>query len=133
MALAVVKTRPTGESVLEFIHKVENEQKRNDSLVILDYMKEVTKQEPVLWGPSLIGFVHKIVKSSSGREVEWFDIGFSPRKANLSLYVSGYILRDAERMATLGKHKTGSGCLYINKLSDVDWDVLKSIIDDTLK
>ena len=133
MALAVVKTKPTGDSALEFIQKVESEQKRNDSLVILEYMKKVSKQEPVLWGPSLIGFGYKIVKSPSGREVEWFDIGFSPRKANLSLYVKGSILQDTERMSKLGKHKTGSGCLYINKLADVDMEVLKSIIDDTLK
>lgn len=133
MAQAVVKTKPTGDSVYEFINKVENEQKRTDSLTILEYMKKVTNEEPVLWGPSLIGFGYHIVKSPSGREVEWFHIGFSPRKANLSLYVKGSILRDEERMKTLGKHKTGGGCLYINKLSDVDFDVLKEIINDSIK
>ena|SRR6218665_3965751 len=133
MALAEVKTKPTGESVVGFINNVENEQKRADSFVLLEYMKQVTKEEPVMWGPSLIGFGYLIVKSPSGREVEWFKVGFSPRKANLSIYVKSSILRDEERMKKLGKHKTGGGCLYINKLSDVDFEVLKIIIDDTLK
>ena len=133
MALAEVKTKPNEASVLDFINKVENEQKRSDSLVILDYMKQLTQEEPMMWGNSIIGFGYQVVKSPSGREVEWFKVGFSPRKANLTLYVNGSLFKEEERMKALGKHKTGGGCLYINKLSDVNMDVLKSIIKDTYK
>jgi hypothetical protein len=130
--LAVVKTKLNDASVQDFINAIPEEQKRKDSETILKMMETASKEKPKMWGSSLIGFGYLIVKSpSSGREVEWFKIGFSPRKANLSLYVD--IKNQPEALKKLGKHKTGMGCLYINKLADVDLKVLESIIINTLK
>ncbi|MEO6392994.1 MAG: DUF1801 domain-containing protein, partial [Pyrinomonadaceae bacterium] len=89
---------------------------------------------PTMWGASLIGFGNVRVKSAAtGREVDWLRIGFSPRKANFSLYLTGDIKKQAPALEKLGKHKTGKGCLYINKLADVDLKILKGIIQTSLK
>lgn len=131
--LAEIKTKQTTASVEDFINNVEGEQKRKDSFVILKMMKKATGEEPKMWGGSIIGFGKKRYKSpSSGREVDWFLIGFSPRKANLTVYLID-IKEHAEALKKLGKHKTGGGCLYINKLEDIDLKVLKRMIDETLK
>ncbi|WNM18583.1 DUF1801 domain-containing protein [Flavobacterium capsici] len=131
--LVEIKTKPTTASVEDFINSFE-EQKRKDSFVILELMKEATSEEPKLWGSSIIGFGNMRYKSpKTGREVDWLKIGFAPRKANLSLYVSVSIAEHAKALEKLGKHKTGVGCLYINKLEDVDINVLKEIINASLK
>ncbi|MBK8553258.1 MAG: DUF1801 domain-containing protein [Ignavibacteria bacterium] len=123
--LAVIKTKQTTASVEDFINSVEGEQKRKDSFVLLEMMKKITGEDPKMWGGSIIGFGSKRYKSpASGREVDWFRIGFSPRKANLTVYLIS-IKEHAEALKKLGKHKTGGGCLYINKLEDVDMKVLK--------
>jgi hypothetical protein len=128
--LAEIKTKATAASVEDFINNVVDEQKRKDSFVILEMMKIATGDEPRMWGSSLIGFGDKRYKSpATGREVDWFVIGFSPRKANLSLYLSVGIGEHEEALKKLGKHKTGVGCLYINKLEDVDIQVLKKMIE----
>ena len=132
--LAEIKTKPTSANVEEFINNVKDEQKRKDSFVLLEMMKTATGEEPVLWGSSIIGFGNKRYKSpNTGREVDWLRIGFSPRKANLSLYVSVGIKEHAAALKKLGEHKTGVGCLYINKLEDIDLKVLKEMIDASLK
>lgn len=132
--LAVIKTKQTESSVEDFISKLPDEQKRKDSLVILKMMESVAKEKPKLWGSSMIGFGKKIYKSpASGREVEWFKIGFSPRKANFSLHLVMDIKKEAATLKKLGKHKTGMGCLYINKLEDVDLKVLKGMIEVAVK
>lgn len=126
--LAIIKTKPTAVSVVDFINNITDEQKRQDSLVLLDMMKKVTGEEPVLWSNSVIGFGLKRYKSpTTGREVDWLQIGFSPRKANLSLYILGS-QKHAVALTKLGKHKTSVGCLYINKLDDIDLKVLEDII-----
>ena len=131
--LAEIKTKPTSANVEEFINNVKDEQKRKDSFVLLEMMKTATGEEPVLWGSSIIGFGNKRYKSpNTGREVDWLRIGFSPRKANLSLYVSVGIKEHAAALKKLGEHKTGVGCLYINKLEEIDLKVLKGIIDASL-
>ena len=131
--MAKIKTKPTSANVEDFINKVKDEQKRKDSFVLLEMMKKATGEEPVLWSSSVIGFGNKKYKSpTTGREVDWLRIGFSPRKANLSLYVSVDIKEHAGALKKLGKHKTGVGCLYINKLEEVDLKVLKGIIDASL-
>jgi hypothetical protein len=131
--LAVIKTKPTSASVEDFINQVKDEQKRKDSFVLLEMMKKATGEEPVLWSSSVIGFGIKRYKSpATGREVDWLRIGFSPRKANLSLYLSAGIKEHAAALKKLGKHKTGAGCLYINKLDDIDQKVLKGIINASL-
>jgi hypothetical protein len=87
-----------------------------------------------MWGGSIIGFGYVRLKSpATGREVDWFRIGFSPRKANLSLYITGNIKQFDVLLGKLGKHKTGAGCLYINKLEDVDINILKELVDAALK
>lgn len=132
--LAVIKTKPTIASVEEFINNVKDEQQRKDSFVLLEMMKRATGEEPVLWSNSLIGFGNKRYKSpATGREVDWLRIGFSPRKANLSLYLMVDIKQQAATLKKLGKHKTGAGCLYINKLSDIDIKVLQGMIDASVK
>lgn len=131
--LAEIKTKPTTASVEEFINNLPNEQKRIDSFVLLEMMKKATGEEPVLWSNSIIGFGNKRYKSpTTGREVDWLRIGFAPRKANLSLYISVGIKEHAAALEKLGKHTTGVGCLYINKLEDVDVEILKGMIDTSL-
>jgi hypothetical protein len=132
--LAEIKTKPTAANVEAFLNAVEPEQKRKDSFVLLEMMKKASGKAPKMWGSSLIGFGDKRYKSpASGREVDWFLIGFSPRKANLSLYLTADMKTPLAYLEKLGKHKTGGGCLYINKLDDVDLNVLKKMIEAALK
>jgi hypothetical protein len=131
--MAENKTKPTSASVEEFINGVANEQKRKDSFVILEMMRNASGEEPVMWGGSIIGFGNLHMKSPAGREVDWIRIGFSPRKANISLYLTGDVKLHAAALEKLGKHKTGVGCIYINKLADIDMKVLKEMIDASLK
>ena len=132
--MAENKTKPTSASVEDFINSIKDEQQRKDSLVLLAMMKNAIGEDPKMWGSSLIGFGQIKIKSpGTGREVDWLRLGFSPRKANLSLYISGDINHQhAEALKKLGKHKTGVGCLYINKLEDVDLNILKGMIEASL-
>jgi hypothetical protein len=132
--LVEIKTKPTASSVEDFINTVKDEQKRKDSFVLLEMMKQATGEEPVLWSSSVIGFGTKRYKSpGTGREVDWLKIGFAPRKANLALYnIHAGTGEFAGALKKLGKHKLGVGCLYIDKLDDVDQKVLKEIIDSAL-
>ena len=130
--VAEIKTKQTESSVEDFISKVENEQKRKDSYALLRLMEKASNERPKMWGSSIIGFGNKRYKSpSSGREVDWFKIGFSPRKANLTVYLID-LQQHAGALKKLGKHKTGRGCIYINKLSDIDIKVLEKMIHETL-
>lgn len=132
--LAEIKTKETNASVIDFINSISDETKRKDSFTIIKLMQKATKAKPKLWGSSIIGFGNKIYKSpATDREVEWFKLGFSPRKANLTLYLVGGIKKYANELKKIGKHKTGGGCLYINKLADVDMKVLEKIITDAAK
>jgi hypothetical protein len=125
---ASIKTKPTTSSVEVFITSIADEQKRKDSFVILKMMEKATKEKPKMWGSSIIGFGDVRYKSpATGREVDWFKIGFSPRKANLTLYLID-LQRHRDSLTKLGKYKTGGGCLYINKLGDVDIKILEKII-----
>lgn len=126
--LAEIKTKQTTDSVAAFIDAITDDRQRADSRVILEMMEEATNEKPKMWGKAMIGFGKIVYKSpASGREVEWFKIGFSPRKANLSLHLLD-LSRHAAALEKLGKFKTGKGCLYINKLEDVDLGVLREII-----
>jgi hypothetical protein len=127
--VAEIKTKPTANSVDSFIKSIPDEQQRKDSEVILKMMEKATKEKPKMWGSSMIGFGDVRYKSPrTGREVDWFKLGFSPRKANLSLHLVIDMKKYADELKKLGKHKTGVGCLYINKLSDVDSKVLEKMI-----
>jgi hypothetical protein len=132
--LAEIKTKPTTVTVESFIDSLRDEQKRKDSYVILKLMEKAIQEKPKMWGASMIGFGDLRYKSpATGREVDWFKIGFSPRKANLSLHLCLDIQRYADALSKLGKHKTGVGCLYINKLEDVDIKVLEELITAAAK
>ena len=130
--MAELKTKQNAASVEEFLNAIPDEQKRKDSFEILKIMKELTKAEPKMWGDSIIGFGNYHYKYDSGREGDWFVAGFSPRKANLTLYCLSYN-PDEALLAQLGKFKTGKSCLYIKKLSDIDVNVLKELIRQKLK
>lgn len=128
--VAVIKTQETNASVDEFLAKVPDEQQRKDSLELIKLMKKATGEKPKLWGTSLIGFGNVRYKSAAtGREVDWFRIGFAPRKANLSLYLTTQLNSKEALLKNLGKHKTGGGCVYIKRLSDVDMKVLTELIN----
>ena len=132
--LAKIKTTETKDSVIDFINKVSNEQKRKDSFVLLELMEKVSGKEAKMWGTSIIGFGNKRYKSpTSGREVDWFLFGFSPRKAYLSLYLMIDHKEHASEIQKLGKHKTAGGCFNINKLEDVDLEILKGLIAESQK
>ena len=132
--LAEIKTKQNSSSVEDFIASIPEEQKRKDSQIILKMMEKATKEKPQMWGSSLIGFGKLRYKSpATGREVDWFKMGFSPRKANLSLHMGLNVQKHAENLEKLGKYKTGVGCLYINKLEDVDIKVLEKMISAAAK
>lgn len=122
------KTRPTNASVSDFINAVENDTRRKDAHVLLGIMQELTGEPAVMWGNSIIGFGRYHYKYDSGREGDMILTGFSPRKSNLSLYVGAKAERNNMYLEKLGKHKTGSSCLYVNKLADIDLEVLKDLI-----
>lgn len=127
--LAEIKTKETEANVEDFINSVKEEGKRTDSFTLVKLMQKATKEKPKMWGSSMIGFGNKRYKSpATGREVDWFKIGFSPRKANISLHLVLDIKQHADKLNKLGKHKAGVGCLYINKLQDVDLKVLEDLI-----
>ncbi len=122
------KTKPTNVSVDEFLAAVEHDRCRNDAVNVCKLMQEVTGEEPVMWGPTMVGFGTYHYKYASGREGDWFLAGFAPRKANLVVYIMSGFKGHAALMDKLGKHKTGSSCLYINKLDDIDMDILRELV-----
>ncbi|HEU4744290.1 MAG TPA: DUF1801 domain-containing protein [Anaerolineales bacterium] len=129
--MAELKTRVTRASVEKFLEGIKDEKKRQDCYQLLKIMKKATQAEPKMWGTSIIGFgdYHYVYKS--GREGDWFITGFSPRVQNLTLYMMGGF--DSDALKRLGKYKTGKGCLYINKLEDVDIRVLNELITKSVK
>ena len=127
--VAELKTKQNNASVADFIESVQDEQKRRDSTIIMKLMEKATGEAPKMWGSSMIGFGNVRYKSpATGREVDWFKIGFAPRKANFSLHLVADVKENAEMLSRLGKYKTGAGCLYINKLADVDLAVLEQLL-----
>ena len=124
---AETKTKPTGVGVESFIDAVENPTRREDARTVLAMMERITGCEPRMWGPSIIGFGSYHYKYDSGHEGIACRLGFSPRKAQLVLYVLTETEGEAELLARLGKHKIGKCCLYINKLADVDMGVLETL------
>ena len=131
--MAELKTKERQASVEKFLNSVKDDKRREDSFKILKMIKQITKAEPKMWGTSMIGFGNYRYKYASGREGDWFYAGFSPRKQSLTLYVMADINKYKSLLGKLGKHKTGKGCLYINKLDDVDVKVLKQIITTSVK
>ena len=133
MAKAELKTKETNASVEDFLNSINDEQKRTDAYALVNLMNRLSGEKPKMWGPAIIGFGNKLLRYGSGRELDWMLIGFSPRKANLTLYLTDGIARHPELLKKLGKHKTGVGCLYIKTLSDIDLAVLEKLISTSLK
>jgi Domain of unknown function (DU1801) len=131
--MAENKTKQTKESVSGFLKKVTDKTRREDCLKVLEVMKQVTGEEPKMWGSSIVGFGSYHYKYESGREGDSLITGFSPRKGDLTLYIMGGFEPVSDLMARLGKHKTGKSCLYIKNLADVDLGVLKKIIAKSVK
>jgi len=128
MAKAKLKTTKTKASVKDFLKSIPDEQQRKDSADLASMMEKATGEKPKMWGPSIIGFGDVYLKYESGRELDWFTMGFSPRKQSLVLY--GLLNREAKAglLKSLGKFKTGAGCLYVKKLDDIDKTVLEKMM-----
>jgi hypothetical protein len=127
--MSELKTKPTKNSVLKFLNSITPQEKQADGIALLKLFKKVTGKKAVMWGTSIVGFGMYHYKSErSTQEGDWPLVGFSPRKQNLTLYIMAGNKSDPQLMKKLGKHKTSGGCLYINKLSDVDEKMLVPLI-----
>lgn len=127
------KTTKTDQSVTEFLNAIDHPTRRADGLRLLELFSDVTGFEPVMWGPTIVGFGRYHYRYGSGREGDFLATGFSPRKANLSIYIMPGYQDYSEILSRLGKHKLGKSCLYVNKLADIDEAVLAELIGAGLK
>ena len=131
--MAEQKTKPTNQSVKEFLNKIPEPERRADCFAVAKIMEEITGEKPRMWGPSIVGFGSYHYKYASGREGDWPEMGFSPRKKDLTLYIMMGFEKHADLMEKLGKHSTSKSCLYIKRLSDVHIPTLKKLIKIGLK
>ncbi len=131
--MAELKTKKTKKSVTAFLGNIEDDQKRTDARAVSKLMRRVTKATPTMWGDSIVGFGSYHYVYDSGREGDWFVAGFSPGKRNLTLYIVSGFSRHSQLMKKLGRYKTGKSCLYINKLEDIDLDVLEELVKESVK
>ncbi len=131
--MAELKTKRNKGDVQAYLNSVENEVKRQDSFTIMELMKEVTGEEPEMWGDSIVGYGTYHYKYASGREGDWFLTGFAPRKQNLTLYIMAGFDQYDKLLGDLGKYKTGKSCLYINKLADINQDVLRELVRQSVE
>ena len=126
--MAEPKTKPTTASVKEFLNQISDKERRDDCFTVAKIMEEITGDKPKMWGPSIVGFGTFHYKYASGREGDWPVAAFSPRKKDLTLYLTPGFERHTEMMQKLGKHSTGKSCLYIKRLSDIHLPTLKKLI-----
>ena len=133
MAKSELKTKVTKVSVEEFLETVADEAVRDDCRRIAEIMSRLTDSPAVMWGPAMVGFGTYHYKYESGREGDWMLVGFSPRKANLTLYIVDGFEKYDDLMSKLGKHKTGKSCLYIKSLKDIDLAVLEELITESVE
>lgn len=132
--MAELKTKLTKQKATDFLKTVEPEQKREDGKVLLKMFEKATGEKPAMWGTSIVGFgTYHYESERSAQKGDWMITGFSPRKANLTLYVMQGIKKDDPLLKKLGKYKVGGGCLYINKLADVDQKVLLTLVEKSYK
>lgn len=129
--MSEAKYKPTGEDVHEFIESIDSKQKQIDSYVLLDLFKEVTGEDPQMWYPNIIGFGNYHYVYDSGRESDASYLAFSPRKAKFSLYLSTEFENKDDLLSQLGKHTTGKMCIYVNKLADIDLNILKTMLENS--
>ena len=131
--MAELKTKETNASVEDFLNDIADGKIREDCRKIAGLMQKATGAEPKMWGASIVGFGNRHIKSAAGREVDWMEIGFAPRKQNLTLYLNIGEGWDERLLSKLGKHKVGMGCLYFKRLSDVDETILERLIVDSVE
>ena len=131
--MAELKTKPTSASVTDFLNAVDGEERRKDCFTVVKIMQKATRAKPRMWGPSIVGFGDYRYTNARGQGTDWFLIGFSPRKSDLTLYVMPGSPRHAEHLKTLGKHKTGKACVYIKRLADVDQGVLRTLVEESVE
>lgn len=131
--MAENNTKPTSKSVASYLDGIEDPDRRADCMIIADLMEELTGSKGKMWGESIVGFGDYRYKYASGREGDWFLVGFAPRKQNLTLYIMGYLEFYTDILEKLGKHKHGKGCLYIKRLKDIDVEVLRTLIKTSIK
>ena len=131
-SMAELKTKQTPDSVEKFLNNVGDDQRRTDCFQLLEIMKAATQTKPAMWGTSIVGFGRYQYAYKSGRTLEWFLTGFSPRKQDLTFYIMSGLERYDKLLKKLGKHKTGKSCLYIKKLDDVDLSTLKQLVKQSL-
>lgn len=129
--MAELKTKATKASVSKFINSIDDERKRQDCKTLVNMMTKATGSKPVMWGSAIVGFDEYEYEGSNGISTKWFKVGFSPRKAALSLYLMGG--KDAQLLAKLGPNSMGAGCLYIKRLEDVDTAILQKLIATSIK
>ena len=127
------KTKLNQASVTKFLNSIDDAKRREDSFAVLEIMQAITKQEAKMWGTAIVGFGTYHYVYASGREGDWMQVGFSPRKNALTLYIMSGFSNYSELMEKLGKYKTGKSCLYIKKLEDIDLKILKKLIRESVK
>jgi len=131
--MAEQKTKPTNESVEDFLNRIPDAERRADCFAVAKIMEAITGERPVMWGPSIVGFGTYHYKYASGREGDWPVTGFSPRKKDLTLYIMMGFEKHGELMKKLGKYSTAKSCLYIKRLSDIHTPTLKKLIKASVK
>jgi hypothetical protein len=130
--MAELKTRPSDRDVDVFLESVPDAKRRADAIKVRELMESVTKEPAKMWGDSIVGFGSQHLRYESGRELDWFKVGFSPRKQSLTLYLTGGFEPHGELLSKLGPHSTGKGCLYIKRLDEVDQGVLRQMIKGSI-
>ena len=130
---SALKTQKTRASVKDFLDGVADEGRRKDGFAVSALMEEITGEKPAMWGASIVGFGEYRYKYASGQEGDWPLVGFSPRKDNLTIYIAPGLANYKELLATLGKHKTSVGCLYLKSLDDVHMPTLKKLVRQSVK
>jgi hypothetical protein len=126
--MAELKTQKNEADVIAYLNSIEHDKRREDCFVVLEIMKQVTGEEPKMWGSSIVGFGDYHYKYESGREGDWFLTGFAPRKNALTLYIMAGFDGYGELLSKLGKYKTGKACLYVNKIEDIDLEILRELV-----
>ena len=131
--MAQLKTKPTRKSVRDFLQSIGDAEQRKDATVLAAMFRRATGARAEMWGPAIVGFGRTSYAGSRGTSVEWFEAGFSPRAGKLSIYLMSGLQPHVQRLAALGSHKTGKGCLYIRRLSDVDLATLEQLVAESLE
>jgi hypothetical protein len=130
--MAELKTKKTNKSVSQFIKAIDDPERRKDCESLSKLMKKITGAAPKMWGAAIVGFGDYRYKYASGREGDWFPIGFSPRKQALTIYAMCAFAQSPDLLKKLGKYKMGKGCLYIKRLADIDQEILTKLLKESI-